>query len=357
MTETQKAFISVCIITKNEKDKLDCCLKALAKYPFELVVVDTGSEDGSKQLARRYTDKVYNFKWIDDFSAARNYAAQAASNDYVLMVDTDEVLQEIDYDEFCRLVQSNETAVGRIRRVNIFNRDGEEMRVSERVNRLYNRRKFRYRGAIHEQISAIDNDIVQTYELPASFDHSGYDGTSEQIKEKADRNIELLMNEYADNPEDTYILYQLGKSFYMKQDYQKSYEFFHKAACLELDERLEYVADLIVSYGYSMLNTGRSGEALLLEQLYDLFGHLAEFRFVMGLIYMNNMMFDKAYDMFMSAVQAPCCNTEGVNSYKAYYNAGVIRECLGDTKEALRLYGLCGNYRKAAERIDALLQK
>ncbi len=58
-------MISVCIITKNEKTKLEKCLKALSEYPFELIVVDTGSDDGTVDMAKKYTDHVFCYKWIN----------------------------------------------------------------------------------------------------------------------------------------------------------------------------------------------------------------------------------------------------------------------------------------------------
>lgn len=61
-------MISVCIITKNEINKLEKCLRALKDYPFEIVVVDTGSDDGTWEMARRYTSKVYSYEWNDDFA-------------------------------------------------------------------------------------------------------------------------------------------------------------------------------------------------------------------------------------------------------------------------------------------------
>ena len=66
-------MISVCIITRDEADMLRKCLKALEKYDVEIVITDTGSKDDSKRVALEYTDKVYDFEWCDDFSAARNY--------------------------------------------------------------------------------------------------------------------------------------------------------------------------------------------------------------------------------------------------------------------------------------------
>ena len=63
--------ISVCVITKNEAENLKKCLEALTPYPFEIVVTDTGSEDDSVEVAKQYTNRVYTFEWVNDFSSAR----------------------------------------------------------------------------------------------------------------------------------------------------------------------------------------------------------------------------------------------------------------------------------------------
>lgn len=350
--------ISVCIITKNEADRLEVCLQALSKYDFELVVIDTGSTDNTVETGKKYAHKLEYFKWCDDFAAARNYAMEAASNDYVLMVDSDEILTQADAAELELLAAENPLSVGRIQRINIFTRDGEKNCLKERVSRFFDRRLYRYQGCIHEQIVRRDGSEYDMYNIPMTFEHLGYEGTPEQVSAKAERNIRLLLKEYSRKPEDTYILYQLGKSYYMNRDYEKAYVYFNKATYLDMNPALEYVADLIITYGYSMLNTGRSAEALALENLYGEFGHQAEFRFLMGLIYMNNMFFDKAYDMFLEAAKVKECQMEGVNSYKAYYNAGVIRECLGDIEKAREMYLKCGGcYPKAEERLRLLEQE
>lgn len=343
-------MISACIITRNEQDKLESCLKAIAECPFEIVVVDTGSEDDSVNIAKKYTDKVFYFKWCRDFSAARNYTSQKASNDMILMIDTDELLVWQDF----KHLKVDSDKIGAIERVNIFERSGESQAVTERVGRLYDRRKFHYEGRIHEQLVSVDNTPARIYNVPLRFEHSGYDGPEAEVTKKADRNIELLLEEYRINPHDPYILYQLGKSFYMKQDYENAFIYFDKATYEEVDEHLEYVADLIVSYGYSLINTKRNEMALGLESLWDNFKNRAEYVFMMGLVYMNNMMFDKAVDTFMEAAGIPYSNTRGVNSYLAYYNAGVIKECLGKYEEAKVFYIKSGDYYKAKQRLSLL---
>ena len=73
--------ISMCMIVKNEQDILARCLDSYAGTYDELIIVDTGSTDNTKEIAAHYTDKIYDFEWINDFSAARNFAFSKAGCD------------------------------------------------------------------------------------------------------------------------------------------------------------------------------------------------------------------------------------------------------------------------------------
>ena len=66
--------ISACLIVKDESSVLQRCLSSLKGVADEIVVVDTGSTDNTKEMASKYTEKVFDFEWCDDFSAARNFA-------------------------------------------------------------------------------------------------------------------------------------------------------------------------------------------------------------------------------------------------------------------------------------------
>ncbi|YAR63815.1 glycosyltransferase family 2 protein [Bacillus cytotoxicus] len=85
-----KPFISACLIVKNEEDMLRKCLESLQGGVDEIVVVDTGSTDTTKEIAKEFTDKVYDFEWTNDFAEARNFAASKASGEWILAIDADE---------------------------------------------------------------------------------------------------------------------------------------------------------------------------------------------------------------------------------------------------------------------------
>lgn len=88
--------ISLCMIVKDEEETLGRCLDSIKDIVDEIIIVDTGSTDKTKEIALKYTKKLYEFKWCDDFSKARNYSFSKATKDYILWLDADDVILEKD---------------------------------------------------------------------------------------------------------------------------------------------------------------------------------------------------------------------------------------------------------------------
>ena len=107
-----KIPVSVCMIAKNEEQYIEQCLRKLLRYNMEIIIVDTGSTDRTKEIAARYTDQLFDFAWCDDFSAARNYAVSKASNNWILILDCDEYVQEIDVAKLRTCMQKYPKNVG-----------------------------------------------------------------------------------------------------------------------------------------------------------------------------------------------------------------------------------------------------
>lgn len=98
--------ISLCMIVKNEEKVLARCLESVKELADEIIIVDTGSTDKTKEIAYQYTDKVYDFEWVFDFSAARNFAFSKATCDYIYSADADEVIDEENRAKF-KLLKEN----------------------------------------------------------------------------------------------------------------------------------------------------------------------------------------------------------------------------------------------------------
>lgn len=103
--------ISLCMIVKNEEDILERCLESTLDIVDEIIIVDTGSTDGTRKIAQKYTDKIYDFQWIDDFSAARNYSFSKATMDYILWLDADDVIIPKDREKLKKLKATLDSSV------------------------------------------------------------------------------------------------------------------------------------------------------------------------------------------------------------------------------------------------------
>lgn len=352
-----KQPFSICIITKNEAEKLKKCLQAASRLQAEIVVADTGSTDHTMDIIKQYADKYGTFTWCDHFAKAKNYVAGLASNDWILTLDTDEYVTDYHLDEINDLITNHPTATGSIRRKNHFLQDGEQRIAYTWTARLYNRKLYEYQGRIHEQlcwIGAAPAAKEPSIDLYVNIDHDSYEHTEDGMQKKAKRNKRLLLmdlEEYGDQP---YTLFQLGKSCYTLKEYEQAVDYLSRGLEFDLNPNLEYVIDMVETYGYALINAGKAAVALGLESVYDAFGHHAEFVFLMGLVYMNNGLLEQAIQQFLKATTLPSENTKGTNSYLAYYNIGVIFECCGNPIEAAEYYKKCGNYSKAKDRLRAL---
>lgn len=159
--------ISVCMIVKNEEKVLARCLESLRDVADEIIIVDTGSTDSTKKIAANYTDKIYDFEWINDFAAARNFSISKATMDYIYVADADEVIDEVNRKRFIRLkqVMLEEIEIVQMKYSNQLEYNTTYNFDEEYRPKLYKRlRTFRFTEPIHENVELTpviyDSDIV-----------------------------------------------------------------------------------------------------------------------------------------------------------------------------------------------------
>ena len=348
--------ISVCIIAKNEEQNIEDCVKPLRAYDWEIIVVDTGSADRTKEIAGKYADQVLDYTWCDDFSAARNYSIEHASHDTILVIDSDEYLREIDIAEILRLAEQNPTSVGLLSRENHYQMNGTDSVYVDLVERLFSRKYYHYEGIIHEQVRLLDSahHTYKTYQTPLILNHSGYTGSEEALREKALRNVSLLKKDLETHPGNPYTYFQIGQSYNMIHDDENACLFYGKGLSYDVDPNAEYVQMMVIGYGYALLHLGRSEEALELDNVYDAFAVSADFINLMGLIYLRNGQYMKALLEFVKALSCETAHVAGANSFIPTYNIGLINEMMGDKEAALVHYRKCGDFPMALEKIREL---
>lgn len=230
--------ISVCMIVKNEEKHLARCLDSLQGLWDELVIVDTGSTDGTKKVAAKYASRVYDYQWRDDFAHARNYAFSLAQCDYIYAPDADEVLEPASRRKFLNLKQ---TLLPEVEIVQMIYVNRHAYRTTENFEKdyrpkLFKRlRTFQWVDPVHETIRlqpvVYDSDI-EILHLPDG-NHASRDlRILKTVAQKGVRLSARLHNMYARE------LFMAGTS----QDFREAESFFQKSlqdASRSQDEQME----------------------------------------------------------------------------------------------------------------------
>mgnify|MGYP002596707126 CR=1 FL=1 len=151
------ATISLCMIVKNEEAVLGRCLDSAAGLVDEIVVVDTGSTDATREIATRYADRVCEFAWIDDFAAARNFAFAQASMEYCMWLDADDVFLEEDHKAFLNLKETLDPTVSVVMAPyhTGFDERGRVTFSYYRERLIKNRAGMCWVGAVHEVVTPV----------------------------------------------------------------------------------------------------------------------------------------------------------------------------------------------------------
>lgn len=195
--------ISLCMIVKNEEAVLKRCLDSIHDLMDEIIIVDTGSTDRIKEIAAEYTDKIYDFTWIHDFSAARNFSFSKATKEYIYAADADEVLDEENRKKFRQL---KEAMLPEIEMVQMLYCNQLEYNTTYNFDeeyrpKLYKRlREFVWEEPVHEAVRlapVIYDSDIRIQHRPVS-NHAGRDyNTFLRVWKSGQRLSKKLHNMYA----------------------------------------------------------------------------------------------------------------------------------------------------------------
>lgn len=234
---------SLCMIVKNEASILRDCLESLKDIMDEIIIVDTGSIDGTKKLAESYTPYVYDYEWHDDFAAARNFAFSKATGDYIYSADADEILDK-----------ENRTKLKALKRVLLPEVEIVQMiYVTEQINhptenfardmrpKLFKRlREFTWIEPIHETINTspvvYDSDIEIIHRPQGSHSSRDFSVFEKVIKEKSflsDRLLGMYLRE----------LYKAGT----EKDLENARQFLEKSLTEKRQKHNELLSRQIIA--------------------------------------------------------------------------------------------------------------
>lgn len=221
--------MSLAMIVKNEESFLEGCLQSAQKVCDEIIIVDTGSTDNTINIAKKFTDKIYNFKWNNSFANARNFSIAKCTGKWILYLDADERLTNdsiICIKKLTNDIQNNTAYLCAVKSISTHGGQPNQMKYPRLFN---NSNKISFSGRVHEQIlPSLENNSYIIYDSDIIIEHFGYDTEESTIRLKAQRNISLLELEYSDNP-NWYNAFQLAQTYNILGNEEKAVQFFNNA--------------------------------------------------------------------------------------------------------------------------------
>jgi glycosyltransferase involved in cell wall biosynthesis len=259
------------MIVKNEAEHLEKCLSTARPHVDEIVVVDTGSTDGTQAIAQRYADVFEEIEWPDSFSVARNHSMDKASGDYILILDGDEHIPDDEqWSQLRKVLREKDDIAGIQFTVRNLVPENQvlEADVMPQVRLVKNHPMIRYDGKVHNQIGenlkAYINQSGDTLgRANVVVIHVGYALSPEKISAKYKERLHLLEHEVetAHNASrKAYYQYQLGNALFMLKEYGQAVEVFEEIDYTKLVSTNAYYTRFM--HGYSLMQTNQSKSAL-----------------------------------------------------------------------------------------------
>jgi len=202
-----RPLISAAMIVRNEERFLEDCLVSLQGFADEVVIVDTGSSDRTREIATAHGARLYDMAWRDDFSLARNFALDQASGDWILYIDADERVTADDVHALRADLEDRSIIAATVRfKPFTGNTAYPEFRL------VRNRPDIRFEGAMHETYIPSINRILASGEgrvvsAAVTMQHIGYD---DDQSHKLERNRTLLIKQIERSPDRLYLRWHLG---------------------------------------------------------------------------------------------------------------------------------------------------
>jgi len=339
--------LSLCMITKNEEKFLEQCLNSVKDIVDEIVIVDTGSTDKTKEICKKFQSKsnnalkFFDFNWVDDFSAARNESIKHATKDWILVMDADEVLDEEGKNKIKDLINDKEADAFLFIQKNYTNNSSIKGFVNEEhgiasntyagwygssIVRLFrNRKGYKFEGIVHELVEhSIANNNGKISATNISVHHYG---NANPILEKKKKQFYLeLCKKKAELNQDASSYYELGVLYKENNNFDEAISSFKTAIELNQNHNLAlFEMGVIYEKKGEMDNAIQSyTNSLRIKEFIEAFQNL-------GVCYFKKGMLDEAYNNLVKAVAL------NPNKYTIYNNLGAVLEKKGNYESAVQM--------------------
>ncbi len=339
--------VSLCMIVRNEEEYIEACLESVKHLVDEIIILDTGSTDRTKELCSHYTDQVYEAEWQEDFSLARNQCIEKATCDWILWLDADERLILKDRKLLQQKLSKKRCKSYTVRMLHFMNsmEAGKGRYYISHHIRLFQRKAgYQFQGIIHEKLVDRKGNELQSKEITDVIELYHYGYTELYLKEKSIRNLSLCMKAKENDRENPWLDYHIAAELYRLGDMKKSLEFINFSILGFLSKgkvppsylyNLKY--DLLITCG----NTENVNEGI--ERAISLFPDYVELHFYRGIVLFRLNLYKEAVKAFSYCILLGEDNPNylikcGSGTFLAYYYMGEAYRMCGEKEYALEAY-------------------
>jgi tetratricopeptide (TPR) repeat protein len=284
--------ISVCMIVKDEERFIANCLKSIKDIADEIIIIDTGSQDNTINIAKRYTDRIYFHPWKDNYSEARNHYFEYATGDWIFQVDADEELLREDIPALLKAVKYPDIDLIMVQIVSFL--DKGKSQSSNNLGRLFrNNGVIHYEGRIHEKLVGYKKPVI----FPVRLSHYGYDLDEDSSKNKFDKRISLLKMDIDDDPDNPIAYHYLSCCYISRNLFHETLNTSLKA--IELSEKKNNKDPVFLwsrynaALAYYNLQDYINAESMALSAIAENKYHLDSF-FILTVIYLEQSKWSEA---------------------------------------------------------------
>lgn len=327
---------SLCMIVKNEEKTLERCLESVKGIFDEIIIVDTGSLDNTKATAKKYTDKIYDFIWCDDFSLARNFSFSKASGDYIMWLDADDIIDDKNANKLLDLKEklSFDTDVVMMKYATGFDETGNETFFYYRERLIKKFSGLKWNGFVHEVITPKGNVVYEDITVFHKPDNK-------KQKDPA-RNLKMYESKLASGAKlSARETYYFARELYYNGKYDKASKYFEEFLSFPNGWYVDKINACTILYDiYIQFSVNKAISALAKALSYDIVN--PQVLCLMGDAQKISCRLDQAIFWYSSALLCPPSYRQNgfvMPEYERYYPLLQLCVC----------YDMLGEYDKAKE--------